>query len=302
MADPRGDYIPINSIEDIDPANITIRDLNKRYIDRYGNRYATRFNLQNRKVEIVQIVKGMHEAQRIKQQRIMDQARSAAPEPARTLDDANEENNITDDQEPIEDTFDEPVDTSGAAPADTDSVMPFIEQQFIDEVEADYERIKQRQQGVINNLKNSGVFVGPLDEQLANVIREMETDAWGKCENAINYSKELRSYPRPVSYYATKLSPEHKTKVESMDDEQRKLELIRRWELQKAFESAYTAVRVAGERAKGLVDGLTPEQYEQTPAAQRQNLDDAKTSVQFMLDEVNEKLGKINLWRQRYGE
>lgn len=303
MSNPRGEYIPINSIEDIDPANITIRDLNKRYIDRYGNRYATRFNLQNRKVEIVQIVKGMHEAQRIKQQRMQDQTRpAAAARPA--APDADEEPEDEDDDmmedASTPDSFDEEVDTGQAA--ETDHAMPFIEQQFIDEVEADFERIKQRQQGVLNNLKQSGVFVGDLDEKLATVTREMESDAWGKCENAINYSRELRSYPRPVSYYATKLSNEQKAKVEALDDDARKLELVRRWELQKAFEDAYAAVRAAGLKAKKLIDDLPPEMYEQTPAAQRQNLDDANTSIQFMLDQISEKVGKIKLWRQRYRE
>ncbi len=296
--DPKGDYIHINSIDDIDPGSITIRDLNKRYIDRSGNRYATRFNLQNRKVEIVQIVKGMHEAQRIKQQRAVDRTRPET-EPARpgqgSLPAPEPENEE-------DDTFGEAVDTEEAVPPPgMDQVAPFIEQQFIDEVEADFERIKQRQQGIINNFKNSGLFAGERDEKLTTMVRQMEAEAWPKCENAINYSKELRSYPRPVSYYATKLSAENKTRLDAQPDDPKKLALIRRWELQRSFEDAYLAVRRAAESAKELLGAMTPETYERLGGQQKQHVDDAGSSLSYMLDEITGKLQKIEQWRHRYG-
>lgn len=313
MSTPKGDYIPINTIEDIDPQNITIRDLNKRYIDRDGNRYATRFNLQNRKVEVVQIVKGMHEAKRIQQQRMIDRSRPTGSSGPAMDDGANDIEDFEDstptaapaapvaeESAPPADEFDS-VDTSESAGFDADAVAPFIEQQFIEEVEADFERIKQRQIGVINNLKNSGAFVGPLDDRLGHIIREMETDAWGKCEAAINYSKELRSYPRPVSYYLTKLGSEHKARVEAQTEDHRKLELIRRWELQRAFQEAYTEVQAAAQLAQGLLDAIGSEQRDALGGTAKQQLEDAGTSLEFMQSEIMEKLKKIQHWRHRYG-
>lgn len=55
-------YIPINSLRDIDTARITSAMIDLRYIDRDGNRYATRFNKRSRKIDIIRIALGMDEA------------------------------------------------------------------------------------------------------------------------------------------------------------------------------------------------------------------------------------------------
>lgn len=73
------DYIPINSIDDIDPRKISIRDINKRYVDRNGNRYATRFNLETRRVEVVQLFKNKQEALQVRT-RILEQKKAEQKE------------------------------------------------------------------------------------------------------------------------------------------------------------------------------------------------------------------------------
>lgn len=60
------DYIPINSLKDLDPRKISIRDINKRYIDREGNRFATRYNMQKRCIEIVRLARNRLEAQKMR--------------------------------------------------------------------------------------------------------------------------------------------------------------------------------------------------------------------------------------------
>ncbi|MCB1173598.1 MAG: hypothetical protein KDK39_08540, partial [Leptospiraceae bacterium] len=60
------DYIPINSIQDLDPKKISVRDINKRYIDRDGNRYATRFNMKTRSIEVVRLARNQQEAQLVR--------------------------------------------------------------------------------------------------------------------------------------------------------------------------------------------------------------------------------------------
>lgn len=55
-------YIPINTIKDIDLSKISFSNINNRYIDKDGNRFATRFNLRSRKVHIVRVALGADEA------------------------------------------------------------------------------------------------------------------------------------------------------------------------------------------------------------------------------------------------
>lgn len=59
-------YKAINSIDDIDISRITLGDINQRYIDEHGNRFATRFNIRTRKIQIVRIALGEDEAKNAK--------------------------------------------------------------------------------------------------------------------------------------------------------------------------------------------------------------------------------------------
>ncbi|HNM98869.1 MAG TPA: hypothetical protein PKG67_00400, partial [Turneriella sp.] len=58
----RHNYIRIQTVADIDTSRITLRSIENRYIDSQGRRYATRFNLRTRRIEIVPIALGREEA------------------------------------------------------------------------------------------------------------------------------------------------------------------------------------------------------------------------------------------------
>jgi len=59
-------YILIDTAEDLDPRRISIRDLNKKYMDREGNRYALRFDLNSRQIHVVRLAGSRDEAVRIR--------------------------------------------------------------------------------------------------------------------------------------------------------------------------------------------------------------------------------------------
>lgn len=64
----KDEFIFIRSIEDVDPKKLTIRDLNKKFIDENGRKYAIKFDLKTKKVQFVRIASSYVEAQRIKQE------------------------------------------------------------------------------------------------------------------------------------------------------------------------------------------------------------------------------------------
>lgn len=55
-------------MEDIDPRQISIRQIGQRYIDRSGNKFTTRFNMKNREIEIVRLASSLHEAMKLRAQ------------------------------------------------------------------------------------------------------------------------------------------------------------------------------------------------------------------------------------------
>ena len=69
------EYIRINSITDIDTNKISIRQLNQKYIDSEGQRYATRFNPIKRSIEIVHLASSKEEALRIRDRILKEKIR-----------------------------------------------------------------------------------------------------------------------------------------------------------------------------------------------------------------------------------
>ncbi len=323
------DFIPINSIADIDPEKISIRDINKRYIDREGNKYATRFNLQSRKVEVVRIVKTRAEAQRVSQQikRERYETRRAnrrqasdvpdAVEPEFSGDASDFESDSTSlPPEPEIPEFDD-LESDDLAPSDLvgnsgGGASPggqasgpdmhsgvFIEQHLIDEIVAHLSRCKEGQQVVINNLKNSRCFEGAGND-LNDLIREIDVDCWQASESAVNYYKELYGYPRSVAQYIIRLTPEERTRVEALGDDAERMEIIRRLETRRGFEQVYRKIHDLTGRTIALIESVPDETKSQLLAAPRQQLEDAQASTEILLGEVNEKLFQIEQWKKRY--
>jgi 23S rRNA pseudoU1915 N3-methylase RlmH len=320
------DFIPINSIADIDPEKISIRDINKRYIDRDGNKYATRFNLQSRKVEVVRIVKTRAEAQRVSQQ--IKKERNEDRRAQRRQPDSGagfDASEIADDSapppspdlpEPEIPDFDDlesdelaPSDLVGsaqgaragttAAPGPDMHSGVFIEQHLIDDIVSHLSRCKEGQQVVINNLKNSRCFEGTANE-LNDLLREIDVDCWQASESAINYYKELYGYPRSVAQYIIRLTPEERERVEALPDDAERMEVIRRLETRRAFEELYKKIHAMTDRILALIASIPEDTKSQLMAAQRQQLEDAQASTEILLAEINEKLQQIEQWKKRY--
>jgi hypothetical protein len=331
------DFIPINSIDDVDPEKISIRDINKRYIDREGNRYATRFNLQTRKVEVVRIVKTRLEAHRLSQQikREKTEMRRAHVRPgggaspdAEALDRPGEGPSTGGGEFEAPAAAAESVAAPGSPTGQRQSEIPeyddleggeaiapvgpiappgpdmhsgvFIEQQLIDEIIGHLPRCKEGQQVVINNLKNSHCFEGAAAAPLNDVVREVDVDCWQASENAINYQKELYGYPRSVSQYTIRLTPEERARVEALPDDSQRMEVIRRAESRRTFEEVYRKIDALTRQMLGLIDSVSEEQRLTLLAVPRQQLEDARASTEILLDEVQEKLQQIGHWKRRY--
>lgn len=296
------EYIPINSIDDIDLARISLRDINKRYIDRQGNRFVTRFNLKSRKVELVRIVKGKAEAVRVRQQILRErvegrpQGKTRSDEP---VIDIYSEGEVPDDDFEYTEGIDSRPEEHHA-PAAHAQATPFIENQLIEELSHELDRIRERSQGIINNLKKSRYFDSHHESEFSDILREIDISCWQKPEEAVNFYKELYSYPRSVGYYASRLSGPRREKVEKAETEEIKLELIRRWETQETFDATYTGVISASVRLYGLLKNITESDLKMLPASQSQAFHDARSAAEYMIQNSREMQSKISLWKKKF--
>jgi hypothetical protein len=65
---PHSEYIFVRSIDEVDPKKLTIRDLNKKFIDQEGRKYAIKFDLETRQIKFVRLAGSYQEALKIKQE------------------------------------------------------------------------------------------------------------------------------------------------------------------------------------------------------------------------------------------
>ena len=300
------EYLPIDSVDDLDPAKISLQDINKKYIDRNGMRYATRFNLKTRKVEIVRIVKGRQEAEMIRRQVVQHRT-----EATRTREEAISYSNDGADLAGGTDVpeFGDPALSSqesfamgGRGPhPDLDASAVFVERQFIEDCASDFEKVKERLQGIMNFIKNSRHFEAHRSEPLSEAFRKVDVDGIQRSENAINYYKELMAYPRPVSYYISRMPAEQKAKLDSVEGDDEKMVFVRRWETQTSFRDTYAKILETTEQLLSVLNGVPGEELDQLPHAQHQAFDDARAAATFLLENCQVRIEKIRIWKHKFG-
>ncbi|MCB1324755.1 MAG: hypothetical protein H7A21_11205 [Spirochaetales bacterium] len=319
------DYIPINSIDEIDPARISIRDINKRYVDREGNRYATRFNLQTRQIEVVRLFKNRQEALRLRQDILKDRAeerirrrdeiRARRAAEAEDLDVEEASQNPERRPEPVasappEDDLDleglelsdvePPQPKRGAAPPPEPPEKMFIEKQFVEELAQELSRTKERQQVILNHLKNAHYWEKGKAGDFSEIERELDLECWQECESAVNYYRELYGYPRSVSHYMIRLDEDEKKKAEAMPDDAARMEMIRRWETRRTFRKMFEVIRKKTERLVELAGAISEQEMRALPAAQQKQVQDSRVSADLSIKDAERRLREIDYWQKRH--
>ena len=277
------DYIPINSIDEIDPRKISIRDLNKKYIDREGNRYATRFNLKTRQVEIVRLARSMEEARRL-QLRIKNEKTGSsgpAPSPGRPSPSGTAE---------TEDYYHSPDIPGSRAIAD---------KELLDDCSQEVGKIRERQQAVLNTLRKQQVFEKESYDGFSEIARKVDTESWQAGEEAINYYKELYSYPRPVTHYLNRLSAADRSWVESLGDEESRLDLIRKLEMYRTFHNAFQSMYAVSTDLKGMIEEMPEESQSRLSATQTMAMRDVLPSLEIIQENCLEKMASLDEWLEQ---
>lgn len=210
----RHQYIRIDSISDIDTSRITLRSIEHRYVDSQGRRYATRFNLRTRKIEIVPIALGREEAILIKRM-----GSSARSQEETTQGETKVQNRVHPNPMKIPpwiSAFNVEPDMSGGEL-----------HAFLVEAEREMQRNGERYRGLIQSLKMSSVLEDIKDGNQHDAILELtntyERDIQSHASRVQAMVVEFLRFPKPLASYLGQIDRNCKKYVEKLDmDKQKK--------------------------------------------------------------------------------
>jgi hypothetical protein len=210
----RHHYIPIDSISDIDTSRVTLRSIEHRYVDSQGRRYATRFNLRTRKIEIVPIALGREEAILIR--RMGNNARQ--PDES-VLSDGKVQVRVHPNpmKLPVWITaFNVEPDLNGA---DLHT--------FLVEEEREMQRNGERYRGLIQSLKMSSILEDMKDgnqhDAILGLTNTYERDIQSHASRVQAMVVEFLRFPKPLASYLGQIDRNCKKYVEKLDmDKQKK--------------------------------------------------------------------------------
>lgn len=287
---PNSEYIYVRSIDEIDPKKLTIRDLNKKFIDQEGRKYAIKFDLETRQIKFVRLAGSYQEALKIKQE--IQKEKEKFIEKKEKLEFQHTEKI----EEP---TFAKKSNFQENKIMDFDFHTPdenFIDENgFFKELERETKKSVESLKAIEKNLNRSQVF-----EKLSNSLneffdlqKEIEDKCYHSSEEAFKIFKELVYFPRPVSYYISRLPEPIRKKIEKFD-EQQQFEYIKRFEIYKIFR----------ELIMNIID-LTNQLekfYYKLPAIERERkpLVDLISSFAEIKETTQELIQKLNLWYSQY--
>ena len=335
------EYLPINDISDIQPEKISIRQLNQKYIDRYGNRFATKFNLKTKKVEIVRLAASKEEALRMREEIRKNivtgrnektkpgtpgkQAEFSIPDYYKSDDffedtdfiygkspagntassSSRAANNIHDfsDDDADYDPYSLDVDRGSAGKFTKRGLsgIIFYEKPFIDRCLQEIQKTKERQTAIISHVKKTKIFERNDKDRFDELEREIDIECWQRGEKTVNYHRELYSYPRPLNYYTSRIPSGKKALLESKENEEEKLELIRRWELQENFENTYKKFHSVTEKVKKLLsERIENSDFKTLSSTIQQLIKDSNTSCEIILQTSVDIIQQIQVWRNKF--
>ncbi len=269
-------YIKISSVSDIDLSRIGVGNIENRYIDSQGNRYATRFNKRKRKVEIVRIALGFDEAQAIAQRSRGTKVSSESKVAEVKVHPA---------------PFNLPpwIAQLGITPASRLNIV-----EYLNEIEKECNRISERFRGIIANIKRAEVEIdsGGHHDFILIVTTAFDRDIQAPLHETQNMVTELTRFPKPMSNYLAYLNKKHKIYFDTLNSER-----------QKEYIKAATIGTYMLKAIKGGLDliqmvreNLASVNSAALKGEQKKAFENALQSIDFTDSGLREETGKIVKW------
>ncbi|MBI41638.1 MAG: hypothetical protein CMF59_18755 [Leptospiraceae bacterium] len=174
-----------------------------------------------------------------------------------------------------------------------------VDRDLLDDCVQEVNKIRERQQAVLNTLRKQQIFDRDQYDGFSEITRKIDTDSWQIGEQATNYYKELYSYPRPVTHYLNRLEPEDRQWVESLGDEQSRLEVIKKLEMYNAFHKAFQSIYSVTTDLKGMLEEMPEDMQSKLNASQTMAVRDALPSLEIIQENCLAKMASLDEWQEQ---
>lgn len=263
-------FIKINDVSEIETSKATVYDLNNRYIDGKGNMYGLRYNKDNKKIEIIKIIRTPAKTAPYYHQKLVLQKRLKASEPAPETEDA-------DGPEPAEDRLIREEEI-GFNP---DTLITTI----LDQLKTHRDRLS----GIVMNIRNSKIITESdrMDYATMNqLFKNIDIDGVRRIDKVIDNHRELVNYPRSLSYYQAKLDIAGRNMFDALDSDARKMKFIYYHEMYSSLKNLYRAMGKSLQDIDFFLSDKKLENKKNIGYIEKQNYQDAILSITNTLREI----------------
>lgn len=274
--------IKIKDVSQIDTGKISVYDLNNRYIDPLGNIFGLKYNRTGRKIEIIKLER-IHTSQTRQYQRQIFRNRGSEThyEPASHKDLYSEEASDIPDEETL---FFEPD--------------PFIEN-VINGAEVHKERIN----GILMNINDSGIFPkeNKMDStEFDDIARSLDIEGIQQLEKLESYYRELSNYPRSITYYQAKIDNDGKDMIDLLaGNKDKTMRFIFLYEMSSSIKRVYNILSKHIKRLDNFTSSKNPTETTNITKTQKQSFIDARTSIVNTISDI-ENILKTNVLLYEY--
>lgn len=267
--------IKIKDVSQIDTSKISVYDLNNRYIDPMGNLFGLKYNRAGRKIEIIKLER-VHTSQTRQYQR-----------------------KIVQNRETSDSGFDTPI--SGESRSEENGIdeekLFFEPDTFIEKVISDAEIHKERINGIIMNINDSGIFPkeNKMDStEFDDIARSLDIEGIQQLEKLDSYYRELSNYPRSITYYQAKIDNDGKDMIDLLaGNKEKTMRFIFLYEMSSSIKRVYNGLFKHIKRLDSFTDSKNPDEVTGVTKPQKQSFIDARTSIVNTINDI-ERILKTN--------
>jgi hypothetical protein len=270
-------FIKIDNISEINPSKVSVHDLNNRYIDKEGRMFGLKYNRKTRKVSIIRIIRTPAKSAEYFNQILRTQKKEEM-----LIQKAN-----------LDKTADAPAIMSMI---DLNNNSQFDFNRFITETIELMQTHKSRIAGIMMNIKNSRMI--PENDkinytQLNDMFRNLEIDGIGRIDKALTDYKEIKNYPRSLTYYLSKLDSKNRRIVDALDSDTRKMNFVLAAEMFHTIKNLYRTFFKILNDFSHFINKISSGGPKDITNAERQYFVDAKISAENTVNEISALLEKL---------
>ncbi len=277
-------FIKIDDVSEIDTTQATVYDLSNRYIDSKGNMYGLRYNRENRKIEIVRLMRTPSKHAGYYQQKVHERKRQWADSTDAIVDNGS-----------VVSHYDHDIGEEGDDNIEAVE-LEFNPDDFVDHAVETLKTHRDRIQGIMMNVTNSRI-VKENDRVAMNYINDMfrnlDIDGIQRIEKIIDAYTELKNYPRSLTYYQSKLDTKRRKNFDDIPDNNKKMHYIFLYEMWYAIRGGYKALEKMLSDLQYFIEEENADDTRKVTQAELQHMNDALTSIKNTIGESESIQGDL---------